>query len=286
MLKNKLLIMVMTLCAWTNQSYSFEITEDDQYIYTKRGLNELPDHRLRALMNHFYDQLTDQLSDLGVATEWTDESQEILIGNDDRFSKLIEQTQKWGTKYLEDEGITINELIPTGFIVGLGVNGSGELIVGMGGGALLTLIIVPIEVERFDKFTRTVKKYVEASWSIGGLASWGIGAGVGGGVVARGAFGLIWGPLPEADDLTGIGIGVSGSASFIQGVGLKASVLFNTTTHHHNLVTLVTLDLGATAETSIQATMSYFMSAKHIIAFLAGKRLQNSSGLFQLDLDP
>lgn len=200
MLKNKLLIMVMTLCAWTNQSYSFEITEDDQYIYTKRGLNELPDHRLRALMNHFYDQLTDQLSDLGVATEWTDESQEILIGNDDRFSKLIEQTQKWGTKYLEDEGITINELIPTGFIVGLGVNGSGELIVGMGGGALLTLIIVPIEVERFDKFTRTVKKYVEASWSIGGLASWGIGAGVGGGVVARGAFGLIWGPLPEADD--------------------------------------------------------------------------------------
>lgn len=278
----KQIILALLLVLAFSKSYAFEITEDDQYVYTKRGLSELPDKRLRNLMNHFYDQLTDQLNSLGVPTDWTDESQELLIGNQDRFTSLINETQGWAKKYLDDENVNLDDLIPTGFIVGLGVNGSGELLVGMGGGAMLTLIVVPIEVEEFNKITRETRRYVEASWSIGGLAQWGVGAGTGGGLAARGAFGLIWGSLPEADDLTGVAIGVNGTVSFIQGIGLKAAVLFNTTTHHHNLIAMVTIDIGVTSEASVEASMSYFMSAKHIIGFISGQKIQNSAGIYKL----
>ena len=269
----------------TSQLQAFEISEDAQYVYTKRGLSELPDDRLRLIMNHFYEQLTDQLNVLGVETDWTDESQEVLIGNQDRFSSLISKTQEWADRLKDDTSINLDEFFPTGFILGLGVNGSGELVVGMGGGALLTLIVVPQEVERFDKLTGEIKKYLEASWSIGGLAQWGVGAGTGGGIVARGAFGLIWGKLPEADDLTGVGVGINGNIALVQGVGIKSAVLFNTTTHKHNLVVLVTLDLGVTAEASIHASMSYFMPAKHIISFLTHNKIKESTGVSILPVD-
>lgn len=273
----KTLMCVMSLCALSSIE-AFEITEDDRYVYTRRTWNEIADDRQRDLMRHFDDKLCNELDQLKIPHSWNEEAEKALIGSQDQFRKIIAETQSQANKYAADKNIKAQDLIPTGFILGFGVGGSGNFVVALGGSALLTFIVVPIEVERFDKVTRLVDKYYEVSWALGGFGQAGVGVGGGGGVVLRGAIGVIWGPLPEASALNGLAIGATANVGAVTGLGFKLAFVFNSTTHKHNLVALATYDMGAELSAGIEGSVFYFTSAKEVMSFMSDGKLDNIAG--------
>lgn len=264
---------------------SLEIVEDERYIYTKYGLSEICDDRQRELIHHFTEKVADELNRLDVPTFWSKEAEQILLANQDRFNDIISETKTRADHYAATHHIELKDLIPTGFIIGLGVGGSGNYTVSIGGSALLTLIIVPIQVERLDKITREVKTYFESSWALGGFGQGGMGVGIGESLGARGAIGMIWGPLPEAFALNGVAIGAVAHLSAVEGLGFKIALIFNTSTGGHNLVAMATYDMGLQAGTSIEGSFFYFLTADEILGFMSNHKLKVASGQYIVDAD-
>jgi hypothetical protein len=221
-------------------------------------------------MVHFNQKLCHELNSLKIPTFWSEEAESLLIKNKDKFESIISQTQKTAKSYAADKNIQLGDLIPTGFLIGLGIAGSGNYIAGLGASALLTLIVVPLEVECFDKISRQTNTYYEASWAIGGFGQTGIGVGEGVGVAARGAVGMIWGTLNEAKELNGPAVGITANFSALYGIGIKAALLYNMSTRSDNLIVMATLDVGTSATTSVSASIFYFMTANQLIEYMFG----------------
>lgn len=247
---------------------SLEVSEDEYYIYTRRGWSDIADSRQLDLMRYFNAKLQSQLVDKDISTNWTANTEKVFLGSHTQFTAIIDDLRSRANSTALEQSISFSDLIPTGFIVGFGVKGSGSYVVGMGGSILLTLTVVPVQVERFDKSTGKLDIYYLVSWAIGGIGQVGAGLGEGANMTFQGAIGIVWGDLPNASALTGPGIGFSASLASIYGLGLKAAFVYNTTTQHHNLVTLATYEAGVGQGTSIDASGFYFMNIAEVVKYL------------------
>ncbi len=271
-------IWLLALITLTSVVNALEITQDDRYVYTKRTWPELADTQQRTLVCFFNEQLKSELSSLNIPSKWDDETEQMLVGSLNQYNIIINQVQTIANSYATKNNIQLSDLIPVGFLVGLGVGGSGDFGIGIGGSALLTLIIVPLAVERMDKLTGEIDNYYEASWSIGGFGQGGVSVGVGGGVFVRGAVGLIWGNLPDATQLTGVAVGLTANVAAVQGLGLKAAILFNNDTQGHNLIAMATYDVGTELTAEIEGSIFYFMSAADILKFMSNAIIKSTQG--------
>lgn len=271
--------------------HSLEIKEDAYYIYTTRDFDEMVGERQRSLVHYFNIFLKDKLSDTKIPTHWTADIEKTFLGDQTRFLDIIDDVRKRAKSCAFEQSIRPEDLIPTGFFLGFGISGSGDFVVGMGGSLLITLIVVPIEVEEFNKLTGETKTYYEASWAIGGIGQGGVGVGGGGKVALHGAVGLIWGDMPNASALTGPAIGLSVSFGHIQGLGVKAAFALNTTTRHFNLIAMATYDVGAQAGTEVQGAAFYFMNLQEVLKIISnqvnftgiGKQLIDAAALTSIE---
>lgn len=262
-------LFILIFLALTSAVNAIQITQDERYVYTKRTWPELADTEQKDLMYYFNQQLNAELASKNIPTKWDQETEQMLLGSMDQYNSIIQQTQNAANTYASENNIQLKDLIPNGFIVGLGVGGSGDFGIGVGGSALMTLIIVPLAVERFDKLTGETDNYYEASWNIGGFGQGGLNVGVGAGVFIRGALGIIWGDLPDATQLNGVALGMTVNVAAVQGLGFKAAILFNNDTKEHNLIAMATYDVGVIATAEIEGSVFYFMSAKEILDYMS-----------------
>lgn len=105
-------------------------------------------------------------------------------------------------------------LIPQAFIV----YGGGQFKAAFGGGAgfsaIVYVVIQPWLKVGIDKRTaKQVSSSVEMNMTILGVPNLDAGVGVGGGGAAQAGVGVVWGPLQTPDDMAGLGIGATASAS-------------------------------------------------------------------------
>lgn len=267
-----------------------QVIEDDHHITTTRTWGEFAINNQRLLIRYFDSKLTKNLKKLGIPSFWNDTAKNTLLGCQNRFIAIVSETHTKAKSYAENQNVTFGDLLPTGFLMGLGVTGSESFIAGMGGSALLTLIVVPLEVEVYDKTTEKTTTTYEASWAIGGIGQGGVGAGAGGGIAVRGALGLIWGHLPDASLLQGTALGIGGSISAVSGLGFKAAVLFNTSDQGKNspaqttnLIALATYDMGTQVSVTVEAEVFYFLNQEQIMKFLSYTPLKVYSGIETVD---
>jgi hypothetical protein len=271
-MKNLHKLLIFTLLVISYRIESFEIIEDDYFLYTTRTWSEIIGQRQKDLIVHFKMKLQERLKELQTQNHWTPEVGKVLIGNTSQFSDLILEMQSMANSCALKQSVRIEDLIPTGFIIGVGVSGGGNFVVGMGGKALLTLIVVPLEVEKFNKATGEITTHFEVSWSIGGIGQGNMGIGGSGTMAFHGAIGLIWGDMPNASTLTGPAIGMTVAVGQQgQGLGFEAAFVLNTTTQHYNLVSMVTYEAGAVEGISVRASAFYFMNMKEIIKYITAQ---------------
>jgi hypothetical protein len=283
MFKHLPLLLAALFTLQSQLASAVSITSDDSYIYYKYNWNEMSDDRQKTLMEHFYTKLSDKVTSLGIPRSWSEKTEQKLFASNDEFKTLMTETQREADQFTQDPGIRVGDLVPTGFIVGIGVNGSGNYIAGIGGTLLMTLIVVPLEVKRIDKITLVQKDYYECAWAIGGFGQAGIGIGGGGGAAFRGAAGLIWGPLPNPAGLLGFAVGAAADIKAVAGLGIKGAVVFNSSTKMHNLVAMGTFDIGAQVGGELHAAGFYFLSYDQIAGALQGKTSTAGSGKSTVD---
>lgn len=261
-----------------------EVYQDDRYVVTRKNWSEITIDCQRELMSYFENKFSQFLHEIHVPSFWNNQAKRGLLGTQKQFSKVTTQTNTHASDFATTHQIDLKSLLPTGFILGLGVSGSANFIAGLEGSALLTIIVVPFEIETYDNVTGQTTKHYEASWALGGIGQQAAGGGVGGGLVVRGAIGLIWGDLPDASALTGLAIGASVNVAAFQGLGFKAAIVFNSSTQQDNLVAMATYDMGAEVNATTQVAMYYFMNAQQIVNYVSGTQLNNITGTetFQL----
>lgn len=247
------------------------IKEDDHFIYTMRGWSEIVGERQKDLVNYFNAEMQQRLKTLKTPHQFSEEIQQKFFADPDRFDDIIADIQARAKCCALSQSIGPEDLVPTGFLIGFGVSGSGTYVVGMGGTGLLTLIVVPLQIDRIDKKTGATDTYYEVSWSIGGIGQGDVGMGAGAKIGVHGAIGLVWGDMPEASVLTGPGLGFSANIGYVQGLGVKAAFIFNTTTHHYNLVGMATFETGASTNADISGSLFYFMNFEQMIRYIVDK---------------
>ena len=274
----KYLLILMTFFGLTDPVFSAEITEDEEFIYTTIGWNEITLNTQRALMRHFSNKLTTELACIHVPSFWNESAKKALLGKQEKFNNIHKNTQTQASTFALGQNVILEELRPIGFILGLGITGSGNFIVGLSQSALLTLIVVPYEVIQVNKLTGETITTYQASWAVGGLGQAGVTTGAGGGLAVSGAVGLIWGDLPEASSLRGTAIGVSGGITVIQGLVFKAALVINTATKKNNIVAMAAYNMGANISATIEASTFYFMNADEVIEFMTGLNLRSMEG--------
>lgn len=262
-----------------------EVVEDDTQITTTRSWNEFEADLQRQLVCYFENMLTTNLEQLGIPSFWNDEAKSGLLGDQDKYNGVVGATHSQAQTYATNQKIALDDLLPVGFFVGLGVSGSDTVIAGMGGTALLTLVIVPVEVSVYDKTTGTTTTTYEASWALGGLGQGAVETGASTGIAVRGAFGLIWGHLPDATFLQGMAVGVGGGLSAVVGLSFKAAILFNSskgandgTDQTTNVIAMASYDMGIEASATVEAVVFYFLSQDQIMKFLSTSSISTFSG--------
>jgi hypothetical protein len=258
---------------------ALETSEDEQYIYTKQSWNEIVATDQRLLMQYFDEKLTQFLKNWDLPSSWNAHIEELLLGQQDRYDTIMGETNDRSGDFAASNNISLEDLIPTGFIVGFGLNYSEDVVLGIGGSALMTLIVVPLKVQQVDKVTGETSVYYEASWGIGGFAQQGIGAGVGGEISTHGAIGIIWGPLPDATILQGPAVGISADIAKVAGLGFKAALIFNSITNEKNVIALVTYNVGAAVDADVQPSVFYFISAEEVFKSLKLVESWNTNGV-------
>lgn len=250
---------------------ALEISEDDFYIYTKREFVDIASERQRELMHYFNLRVQAKLREDNIPTTWSEDAEKKLLGDNTRFLNIINDIKKRANSFALKHSISPVDLIPTGFILGIGIRGSGSYFVGMNGSALLTMIVVPLEVEEFDKLTGETSTYYEVSWNIGGIAQGGIGIGEGLNASFNGAIGIIWGDMPDSSELTGPGLGLSANVGAVQGLGVKAALVLNTTTRRCNLIAMATYAVGVQMTTEVGSEAFYFLNFEESLKFIFNK---------------
>ncbi len=280
-----ILSVSLALCAPNLKVESLEITEDEHYIYTKKGWPDIAEDAQYQLISYFNQLLYRKMTKYHVPLRWSKEISTYLLGNPTQFKTVLATTTQQAQDYATSHhSIGVQDLIPVGIIMGLGISGNGNHIVGLGGAALITLILVPIEIEQFDKLAKTTTTHYEISWAFGGFGQAGIGIGEGGGVSARGAIGLIWGKLPSAASLNGVAIGTTANLGFIEGLGCKIALVFNSTTQAHNLVAMATFDMGLSVGGTVEGSLFYFMTAEQVLGFLSKSHIgQSTAGVYHIE---
>jgi len=277
-MKSKIFLTLLTFLSITTTGFSLQVTEDEHYTYTQKSWGEITSDAQRLLIRHFSAKLSTELSELHIPTFWNTDADNALTGNQQKFTATQADTQVQATTFASGHSIQLEGLLPTGFILGIGVSGSGTLVVGVAQSALLTLIVVPYEIVTTDKTTGETSVVYQASWAVGGLGQASVGAGAGGGITVRGAIGLIWGEIPDASLIQGTAIGASGNITLVQGLGFKAAILLNSATHEYNVFAMATYDMGIAVEADISASTYYFMNATEVIEFMSGLNLNTMSG--------
>lgn len=267
-MKSFLLFISICILFQSNPLAAIETWEDEKYIYTKQTWNEIAAQEQRLLMKYFEQKLSNLIEEWGIPSFWNKNIQKIFLGNQDRFSGYLSEAESLSSAYASSCSIGLEDFIPTGFIVGFGMNIDGAVVIGIGGSVLITFIVVPIGIEMVDKITGESTFHYEASWSIGGFAQQGVGLGAGAGVSVHGAIGLIWGPLPDAAALQGPAVGISVNVAKYAGIGFKGAFIFNTITKQDNLIALLTYNIGAGENATVQASAFYFISGKELLKSL------------------
>ena len=266
--------------------HAVEVTQEGSLTHTKRAWSEICLEDQRNVMRYFEKKLSAFLEKIGVPSFWNHEAEGGLLGSQSDYNTIHKQTTINTSNYAQQQQINIDGLLPTGFILGLGVSGSASFMASLESSALLTLIVVPYQLKTYDSVTGVTVINYGATWSIGGIGQQSAGAGAGGGLVVRGAVGIIWGDLPNASDLTGMAVGASGNVTAIEGFGFKIANVFNSTTHQNNLVAMATYDMGLELSTGVQGTMYYFMDASQIVQYVAGAQLDEITGVEAFQLPP
>lgn len=264
----------LTMCALVLASHPVDgltIKEDAHYIYTTRGWAEIVGERQKDLIKHFTHFLQNKLTTLQTPHHWSNAVQKTFFSETVNFDDIIADIESQASSSALAQSIGPADLVATGFLIGFGVSGSGTFVVGMGGTGLLTFIVVPLQVERFNKKTGEVDTYYQASWSVGGIAQADIGMGAGAKVGFHGGIGLIWGDMPDASSLTGPAIGFTANIGYVHGLGVQAAFVMNTTTHHYNLVAMATYEVGASSTAAISGSAFYFMDLQQVIHFITDK---------------
>ncbi len=276
-----ILIVLAALLVNFRESIASEITENDQYVYIKRGWDEITEETQRGLILYFREKFIHDLEEINAKINWDKAAEDLLLGDQPKYHWTSLQIQTRTDSFASDHKIQLSDLVPTGFVIGIGINGSGEVVLGLGASALVTLIVVPLEVECYNKTTQESHTQYEASWAIGGIGQSNLGAGMGAGIGLHGAVGIIWGDLPDASALRGWALGVSGNLSDNLGIGFMSAIVFDSATKHDNLVALATYDLGVQAGGLVSASLFYFMQVNEIINYFSGGKFNSDQG-FQI----
>lgn len=282
-MKSKLLVAIFMLLNFCVQAA--EVTHDGCHTITRKSWSEISLENQRDVIRYFEHKLTNFLEEeLHVPPFWNDKAEKELVGSQKDYSAVHSESQAKGLNYASQKEINLDGLLPSGFMVGLGVSGTANFVAGLEGAALITLFVAPYEIETVDNMTgETVVNY-EASWSVGGIGQQAAGAGAGAGFVVKGAVGLIWGELGTSVDLSGFAVGVSASIEAVQGLGFKVANLFNQATGKNNLLAMATYDIGVEVSAGVQAAMYYIMNAEQVLQFVSRKTTNQTSGveIFQL----
>ncbi len=187
----------------------------------------------------------------------------------------------------------VQELIPSAFMVTLGLKASLSL--GLSGGGSLTvgLVVMPmteyviprrpdlsdsdlnsLTLEDIEKLiANSVTERLTATWAIIGWPNvdLGVGAGATPGAVRLGA-GLIWGPLQSAKDFKGLVGGVSGNATLGVGLNFKVGIV-----HNGDLpgiaqmkYVLIGAEMGASAEATARVNASVIITDEGLLKMFTG----------------
>ncbi|MGE0615052.1 MAG: hypothetical protein AB7P04_05400 [Bacteriovoracia bacterium] len=259
----------------TERTVPSTVTRDKRFIYYRTAWKDMRGSAKKAAVKSSISMLQDTLQILlGINTR----SSGAQVFTDDLLDQVIKDARD-NTEVAEGMGITVRDLIPSGFFVFGNVSISGKWVLGAGGSADLMLVAVPVEVVRVSiQDPQQVYHYVELDWALAAIPQLHAGAGAGGQVGFEFGAGLIWGALHHAKDFAGPLGALSATAKFGIGLELMAGVVRNMGLKRNFPFLSLAIDTGVAAEIAVNANGGVVLPLDKLSSLVLGTPADTFSG--------
>ncbi len=161
-------------------------------------------------------------------------------------------------------------LVPQAFIGYFGTKFSVNAGVGAGISATVLVVVQPwlsLEIEHTADQPRIVGKDYEVDVSLLGVPNLDVGIGVGGGMPLRIGIGAVFGPMDQPEDLTGLGLGISGSFAIPVAGGGNAKVV-TVLKNPPLFLAMLGYSSGTAANLEIHGNLQYIMDLDSFLEWI------------------